>query len=155
MKPRSRGKERDPRRPSKEQSNEEREEMVRAEQAQQKLEESLRKLQQRLDDPETSPVERERLGEVAEKIGKMLKESENGQSDGTVWEQMVQTDQAESLIEAIARGESLPDQQWNKLLSKLDDGLWQVRGSQPPEVYRKAIEQYQDRIRELMPARDD
>ena len=53
------------------------------------------------------------------------------------------------VLKAVARGERIPDEQWNKLLSKLDDGLWQVGGRSLPEEYRKAIEQYQEQIRKL------
>ncbi len=53
------------------------------------------------------------------------------------------------MIEALAADKTLPDVQWNRILSSLDDGLWQVRRRTPPEQYRKAIEQYQERIRRL------
>ena len=48
-----------------------------------------------------------------------------------------------------AAGEPLPDTQWNRILSSLDTGLWQVRRRTPPEEYRRAIEQYQERLRRL------
>ncbi|HSG71168.1 MAG TPA: hypothetical protein VLA12_12175, partial [Planctomycetaceae bacterium] len=44
----------------------------------------------------------------------------------------------------------IPDQQWNKILSTLNEGLWQIRGRTPPEEYRKSIEQYQDQVRRLI-----
>ncbi len=60
----------------------------------------------------------------------------------------MEADQAKAALEALANGESLPMNR-DKLMSKLDDGLGQVGGRTPPEDYRRAIEQYQERIRRL------
>lgn len=66
------------------------------------------------------------------------------------WERIVESEKANEMLKALASGKKLPDSQWNKLLSTLDDGVWQVGGKTPPEDYRKAIERYQERIRQLM-----
>lgn len=137
---------------AKELSEQERE---RTQKAQQQLEEALRKIEQQSDDPQTSPKDRERLKDAAERLRRMLEEPPDGDADRLVWQRIVESDEAEALIQIIARGEKIPDQQWNKLISTLDDGLWQVRGNRAPEAYRKAIEQYQDQIRELMQTIDE
>jgi hypothetical protein len=54
-------------------------------------------------------------------------------------------------MEALARGGAIPDEQWNKLQSNLDDGIRQVNRRTPPEDYQPAIEQYQDAIRQIAP----
>jgi hypothetical protein len=53
-------------------------------------------------------------------------------------------------MRAAATGEPLPESQWNRIVSSLDDGLWQVRRRNSPEEYRRAIEQYRERIRKLV-----
>ncbi|KAA5539023.1 hypothetical protein FYK55_25680 [Roseiconus nitratireducens] len=133
----------------------EREQFAQAKRAQEMLEKSLREIEQRRDDPTTPDGERQRLDKMAKNIERMMEQSDGNNADRRAWDQVVQSDQAQELIRALAAGESLPDEQWNKLLSTLDDGLWQVRGNQPPEAYRKAIEQYQDQIRELMQTIDE
>jgi hypothetical protein len=66
------------------------------------------------------------------------------------WNQIAKSAQMKAILKALARGDGIPDEQWNKLLSTLGDGLWQTGGRTLPENYRKAIEQYQERIRRLM-----
>ncbi len=141
--------------PERETSEEEQENLAEAKKAQQMLEKSLVEIEKQRDDPKTPDDQRQRLKKLAEDVKKMLKDATADPSDREAWQKIVQSDQAKALIEAIARGEAIPDQQWNKLLSTLEDGLWQVRGNQPPEAYRKAIEQYQDQIRELMQTIDE
>jgi hypothetical protein len=63
---------------------------------------------------------------------------------------MARSDQMRAILRAAALGEPLPASQWNRIVSSLDDGLWQVRRRTPPEQYRRAIEQYRERIRKLM-----
>jgi hypothetical protein len=58
-------------------------------------------------------------------------------------------------VKALANANNLPAEQWNKLISTLDDGLWQVGGRTLPEDYRKSIEQYQERIRKLTASETD
>jgi hypothetical protein len=71
-------------------------------------------------------------------------------SGRAAWQRIAESDLAGGIFAALARGERIPDQQWNKLLSTLDDGLWQVTGRKPPEAYRQAIQQYQNQIQQLM-----
>ena len=136
-------------------SDEQREKREEAKKTQQMLEKSLVEIQEQRDDPDTTEAQRRRLEQLAEDVQKMIDLSDDENGNRAAWERMVQSDEAAGLLRAISAGEAIPDQQWNKLLSTLDDGLWQVRGKQPPAAYRKAIEQYQDQIRELMQTIDE
>ncbi|GAA5509558.1 hypothetical protein [Novipirellula caenicola] len=136
-------------------SDEQREKREEAKKAQQMLEKSLVEIQEQRDDPKTTEAQRRRLEQLAEDVQKMIDLSDDDNGDRAAWERIVQSDEAATLLQAISAGKAIPDQQWNKLLSTLDDGLWQVRGKQPPAAYRKAIEQYQDQIRELMQTIDE
>ncbi|WP_372716505.1 hypothetical protein [Novipirellula sp.] len=136
-------------------SDEQREKREEAKKAQQMLEKSLVEIQEQRDDPKTSDAQRRRLEQLAEDVQKMIDLSDDENGDRAAWDRIVQSDEAAALLQAISAGNAIPDQQWNKLLSTLDDGLWQVRGKQPPAAYRKAIEQYQDQIRELMQTIDE
>ncbi|MEM8666921.1 MAG: hypothetical protein AAGG48_05365 [Planctomycetota bacterium] len=138
-----------------EQTKEEREQEEAFKQAQKSLEKSLMQIQKQMEDPATRKDQKEQLQKMAEKMQKLMDQSNNGDVDRMAWQQLVQSDAAKRLLAAVARGEVIPDQQWNTLLSTLEDGLWQVRGKQPPEAYRKAIEQYEDQIRELMQTIDE
>lgn len=129
--------------------------MAEAKQAQEMLEKSLLEIEKKRDDPTTPDSQRRRLDEMAENLKQMIEQSDSEDSDAQTWQRIAQSDEAKRLLQALARGEAIPDGQWNKLLSTLDDGLWQVRGKQPPEAYRKAIEQYQDQIRGLMQTIDE
>ena len=110
---------------------------------------TLQELEKKADDASQPEERRHQMKEMAEKMAKALEEMKEEQNPEQMWRRMVEADQAKTAIEALARGENLPDDQWNKLLSTLDDGLGQVGGRTPPEDYRKAIEQYQDQIRKL------
>ncbi|WP_442505333.1 hypothetical protein SH528x_004118 [Novipirellula sp. SH528] len=136
-------------------SDEQREKREEAKKTQQMLEKSLVEIQEQRDDPNTTEAQRRRLEQLAEDVQKMVDLSNEENRDRAAWERMVQSDETAGLLRAISAGKAIPDQQWNKLLSTLDDGLWQVRGKQPPAAYRKAIEQYQDQIRELMQTIDE
>jgi hypothetical protein len=92
---------------------------------------------------------------MAKELRKLMEASDGDESAEQVWQRVVQADGAKEMMRAVAAGEAIPDDQWNRLLSTLDDGLWQTRGNRPPEAYRKAIEQYQDQIRELMSTIDE
>jgi hypothetical protein len=120
------------------------------------LEKSLASIEEKAKDPAITPEQRRKLEQMAANMKRMLGEAGN-RHDPTdeEWERIAEADQAKEILRALARGEAIPDQQWNRLLSTLDDGLWQVRGRTPPEDYRKAIEQYQDRIRQLMNTIED
>jgi hypothetical protein len=113
------------------------------------MQQTMQELQQKADDPNTPEAARRQMQEMAQRMNQALEEMEKEQSSAQMWQQIVEADQAKAALEALAKGESLPDEQWNKLMSKLDDGLGQVGGRTPPEDYRRAIEQYQERIRRL------
>ena len=131
-------------------SEEERQRLAQAEDMQEMLEESQQKIQERIDDPKTSDEQREQLQRMLKNMQRMRQNMNNDDPTRAAWQELVEGDQAAGALKALARGENIADNQWNKLLSTLDDGLWQVRGRTPPEDYRKAIEQYQDQIRQLM-----
>ncbi|MCA8997967.1 MAG: hypothetical protein KDA80_13305 [Planctomycetaceae bacterium] len=133
-----------------EMTEEEREQLARAEEAQEMLEKSLLEIQEQIDDPMTTPEQRQKLKEMAQNLERMRQELSETNASVEAWERIAQEAQTKEILEALAKGEAIPDSQWNKLLSTLADGLWQVRGKVPPEEYRPAIEQYQDRIREVM-----
>ncbi|MFO1002607.1 MAG: hypothetical protein U0936_19940 [Planctomycetaceae bacterium] len=113
------------------------------------MQQTMPQLQQKADDPNTPEAARRQMQEMAQRMNQALEEMKKEQSSAQMWQQIVEADQAKAALEALAKGESLPDEQWNKLMSKLDDGLGQVGGRTPPEDYRRAIEQYQERIRRL------
>jgi len=136
--------------PDSELTDQEREERERARRMQEVLEKSLASVQEKLDDPQTPPEQREQLEKMAENMQRMLSQQSSRPDAMQDWERIVESDQAKETLRALAAGQRLPDSQWNKLLSTLDDGLWQVRGRKPPEDYRKAIEQYQERLRKLI-----
>lgn len=117
---------------------------------QEMLEKSLAEIEKQRDDPELTDEQRQKLEQLANDVRKLAGQSGNEPNSQRMWQLIVQSDQARAMLARIAGGGSVADtDQWNKLLSKLDDGLWQVRGKEPPEAYRDAIEQYQDQIRQL------
>lgn len=117
---------------------------------QEMLEKSLAEIEKQRDDPELTDEQRQKLEELANDVRKLADQGGNEPNGQRMWQLIVQSDQARAMLAGITSGGSIVDtDQWNKLLSKLDDGLWQVRGKEPPEAYRDAIEQYQDQIRQL------
>ncbi len=139
-----------PQKPENEMTDEERQQRNDEQEMQEMLEKSLASIEKKIDDPKTSSEQRQKLEQMAKNMQRMLDQMGQGSPDTEKWERITESDKAKELIRALASGRPIPDEQWNKLLSTLDDGLWQVRGRTPPEDYRKAIEQYQDRIRQLM-----
>jgi len=136
--------------PESEMTEEERKERQRAKEMQESLEKSLASIKEKIEDPETSEAQRRKLEKMAKNMQRVLKSSGDDPDSGEEWERIVESEKAKEAIKAMASGKRLPDSQWNKLLSTLDDGVWQVGGRTPPEDYRKAIERYQERIRQLM-----
>ena len=134
----------------KELSEEERQRKAEAKKMKKMLQDSLAEIEKRQQDQNTSAEQRRQLQKLADNIKEMMQRSEDQNGDQQAWQQMVQADQTSAVLEALANGESIDDPQWNRLISELEDGLWQVRGKKPPEAYREAIESYQDQIRELM-----
>ncbi len=129
---------------------EERQERAAVEQQQQDLAKTLTEMQQRAADPATSPEEKERLESLVQSLQQFAEQSRRGRVPPNLWNQIAQSDQAKAALAAIAAGKKIPDQQWNKLMSSLDDGLLQVGGRTPPAEYRRAIEQYQNRLRRML-----
>lgn len=134
--------------PQRPQTEEERQRQMDAKEMQEMIDKSLAAVEKQLDDPGTSAEERRRLEQMAENLRRM--QGVNGQQPRQAWEQLAGSDEAKQILRALALGQPIPDQQWNHLMSTLDQGLWQVQGHTPPEDYRQAIEQYQERIRELV-----
>ncbi len=136
-----------------EMTDEERKELAESKDMQQMLkdqmQQSLKDIQNRDQDPATSEEQRRQLQEMAQRMNQALEEMKEPQTPEQLWRRRVEADLAKSALEALAKGEVLPDDQWNKLMSTLDDGLGQVGGKTPPEDYRKSIEQYQQRLRQL------
>lgn len=135
--------------PETDMTEEERQQLAKAKEMQEMLEKSLAAIEEKAEDDANTAEQRRQLEETAEQLNRLLAEVKQRNPDAEQWERLVQSDRAKRILRALARGEQLPDEQWNKLLSTLEDGLWQVRGKRPPEEYRKVIEQYQDHIRRL------
>ncbi|QDT04597.1 hypothetical protein K227x_29900 [Rubripirellula lacrimiformis] len=136
-------------------NEEQREQLAKAKQTQKLLEESLLAINQRRQEANLPESEKEQLTKLGEKIEELLDQGSGNASSAQMWQQLAQSDQANAIMKAIADGDPIPDDQWNKLLSNLGDGLWQVKGKKPPEAYRRAIQQYQDRLRQLWGNSDD
>jgi hypothetical protein len=110
---------------------------------------SLKRIEEEMKDPKVTEAQRKQMEQVAENLRRMLKQAGDRKAAADAWKRLVESDQAKATLKALARGERLPDEQWNKILSSLDEGLWQTKGRTPPEEYRKSIEQYQEQIRRL------
>ena len=136
--------------PESEMTEEERKDREKAREMQETLEKSLASIKEKIDDPKTSAEQRRKLEEMAANMKRILDQSDGNPDSSDEWERIVESEKANETLKALASGEKIPDSQWNKLLSTLDDGVWQVGGRTPPEDYRKAIERYQERIRQLM-----
>lgn len=136
-----------------EMTEEERKQLVAAEDMKemlkQKMLESMEQAKQKSQQETTSDDEKKRLERVAEDMKKMMQQMEDGELADNAWDKFAESEETAAMLRAVSRGEAIPDTQWNKLMSNLKGGLWQVRGRVPPEDYRKAIEQYQDSIRRL------
>jgi hypothetical protein len=131
-------------------SEEEWRQIASAEEAQAKLEAKILELKRQADDAATEPDQAVRLRQLAEQLEQMRTQLGGKPVDDRQWQEMVRSDQMKAILKAAAKGEPVPDTQWNRLMSSLGDGLWQVRRRNPPEQYRQAIEQYQERIRKLL-----
>ncbi len=134
---------------------EERQAIAEAKEAQAMLENALLAVEEQIRNEETPPQQREQLDKLAAELKDIIRQSSEESTGKQTWQQITQTDTAKAILAALQRGEIVPDQQWNKLLSTLHDGLWQGRGKRPPEEYRKAIEQYQDQIGTLLGSSDE
>lgn len=113
------------------------------------LEKTLAMLKERTDDPSKPAVDAQRIEQLTKDLQRILDQMRKEPNAENRWKMVAEFERKKEVLKAVARGERIPDEQWNKLLSKLDDGLWQVGGRSLPEEYRKAIEQYQEQIRKL------
>jgi hypothetical protein len=121
-----------------------------AEEAQEKMQEKIDELRRQAADPQTEPEDAEKMRQMADQLSQMQRQLASRQIDKQQWDEMVRSDQMRAVLRAAAQGEPLPDSQWNRLMSSLGDGLWQVQRRTPPEEFRQAIEQYQERIRKVI-----
>ncbi|MBC8351693.1 MAG: hypothetical protein H8E66_06870 [Planctomycetes bacterium] len=121
-----------------------------AEDMEEDMETMLRAIEEKMKDPATGDEQREEMQKKAEMLAQMLEEARSGGLNREKWEELANADEMRAMMEALAAGEPIPDSTWNRVLSTLDAGLWQVRGRTPPEDYRKQIEQYQDLLRRFV-----
>jgi hypothetical protein len=136
-------------------SDEEWQKVADAETAQELLEKKIRELKEKAAAPETDAAETEKLLQMAKQLEALRQQLGNRDISADQWERIVRSDQMKAVMRAMASGEPMPDSQWNRVLSSLDKGLWQVKRRTPPEAYRRAIEQYQERIRKLTSLGDE
>lgn len=134
----------------KELTEEERQQQELAEKQQQELAEALTRIQEKLEDPQLTAGQKEQLEQIEKQMQQALKDAKDSPTGQRRWQQLTEADQAQAALQSLARGQRIPDDQWNKILSTLGDGLWQVGGRSPPEDYRHAIEHYQSRLRDLL-----
>jgi len=131
-------------------TEEERQDREQAEKLEQNIAQALAAILERIQDPAMSPAEKRKLEQMAGNLQQVLDKMKDNPLPPDQWNQIAESDQMKAILKSLARGDGIPDEQWNKLFSTLGDGLWQVGGRTLPEDYRKAIEQYQERIRKLM-----
>ena len=131
-------------------TDEERQRLAKAKEQQKEMEKSLLEIQERAEAENQTPQQRQRLRQIARQLKEMMESDDSDEQGLAAWQRIAQSDQAKAVLDAARRGEVIPDDQWNKISSTLEDGLWQVRGKKPPEEYRKAIQHYQDSLRELV-----
>lgn len=131
-------------------TEEEREQLARAKEMEDAIVKALVDLEEQAEDPALTSQQRRELDEQMQNMRQMLEHLGSPSADAEQWQTIAESDQAKAILRALAAGETLPDEQWNTLLSQLSEGLWQGRGRTPPEEYRQAIEQYQDQLRNLM-----
>lgn len=113
------------------------------------LEKTLAMLKETGKDPAAAVADPQKVELLTRDLYRLLDQMRKEPNAESRWKIVAEFERKKEVLKAVARGERIPDEQWNKLLSKLDDGLWQVGGRSLPEEYRKAIEQYQEQIRKL------
>lgn len=113
----------------------------------QMVEKSLQRLETMAADPNRDPASAEQIRRRIEQL-RSIAEATDEEAAGA-WRALARAERSAAAIAAIARGQPVPDEQWNKLLSTLEKGLWQVRGRTPPEGYAEAIRRYQTLLREV------
>ncbi|HET6878958.1 MAG TPA: hypothetical protein VFI31_02315, partial [Pirellulales bacterium] len=127
--------------------------VAEAEMAEEMLEEKIDELRRQAALPETDSEEAEKLRQAAERLEalrrRLADQNRGGDGEQKQPPERLRPGALRSMIEALLAAETLNVEQWNRVLSSLDDGLWQVRRRVPPDQYRRAIEQYQEQIRRL------
>lgn len=113
------------------------------------LEQALPLLKEHESDPSANFEDSNKLAILAKELQRVVSQTSFESNPEKRWKLLAEFERKLETMKAFARGERIPDEQWNKLLSTLDDGLRQVGGRAMPEEYRKAIEQYQEQIRKL------
>ena len=94
-------------------------------------------------------VDTAKMEQLTKDLVRIVEQVGNEPNSENRWKMASEFERKKQVLKALALGQHIPDEQWNKLLSALDDGLWQIGGRTLPEEYRKAIEQYQEQIRRL------
>ena len=130
-------------------SDEEWRQVADAEQAEELLQKKIEELQRQAADPKMDPEQAAKLREMAEKLESLRRQLAEAGGEQRKLEEVVHSDQWRAVMQSLAENEPHADEPWNRILSTLGDGLWQVRRKTPPERYRRAIEQYQERVRKL------
>lgn len=113
------------------------------------LQKTLALLSETAKDSSSATADSQRVEKLTKDMRRLLDQMRKESGGDNRWKMVADFERKNQILKAVARGERIPDEQWNKLLSKLDDGLWQVGGRSLPEEYRRAIEQYQEQIRKL------
>lgn len=113
------------------------------------LEETLARLKEGAKENPPPGENSQRAELLTRQLQRLLDQIRNEPNADNRWKLVAEFERKKAVLKAVAQGERIPDEQWNKLMSQLDDGLWQVGGRSLPEEYRKAIEQYQEQIRTL------
>jgi hypothetical protein len=113
------------------------------------LEKTLAMLKESTKERSSDTEESQKIVMLTRDLQRLLDQLRKEQNADYRWKMVAEFERKKEVLKAVARGERIPDEQWNKLLSRLDDGLWQVGGRSLPEEYRRAIEQYQEQIRKL------
>ncbi len=128
----------------------ERAQRERAREMEARMAKTLTALQDKAKDTQTPLRERSAAEERARALKQRMQGAMRAEDVIAAWNRLADVAQSAEAARALADGVFLPDDQWNKVLSTLDDGLWQVGGRQPPEEYRSAIERYQARLRHFI-----
>lgn len=115
------------------------------------IEQAAKQAQEQADDPDRTPAQRQQAQQQAERMQRILQQMKDGGIPDGVWDSIAEAEEAKAMMEALANGEAIPDEQWNKLRSRLDDGIGQVNRRTPPEDYVPAIDHYQNAIRQIAP----
>lgn len=130
---------------------EKQQQVAQAEAVKKMISQAQQQAEEQAENTNNTPAQREHAQQQAEKMRKMLQQMGDGDVPDGTWDRIAEAEETKAIMEALARGEAIPDEQWNKLQSSLDDGIGQANRRIPPEDYLPAIDLYQDAIRQLAP----